>query len=181
MESQSWTQLSDWTELNLIHEGSSLRTPHLLIPSHLGVKILTNEFWRNTEVQTTAFCLLPAPFMCIHITSVMPDSLRPYGLPGSSGVLQARVLDSPGKCTGVGCHALLQGIFLTLGSNPCLMSPALTGEFFTTSTSWEMHLACPHLQPNLFPCWIQIHSFHPSSSKSLNLFQHQLKSLKSKV
>ena len=26
-------------------------------------------------------------------------------------------LDSPGKNTGVGCHALLQGIFLTQGSN----------------------------------------------------------------
>ena len=29
--------------------------------------------------------------------------------------------NSPGKNTGVGCHALLQGIFLTLGSNPCLL------------------------------------------------------------
>ena len=28
--------------------------------------------------------------------------------------------DSPGKNTGVGCHALLQGIFPTLGSNPGL-------------------------------------------------------------
>ena len=28
--------------------------------------------------------------------------------------------DSPGKNTGVGCHALLQGIFLTQGSNPNL-------------------------------------------------------------
>ena len=27
--------------------------------------------------------------------------------------------DSPGKNTGVGCHALLQGVFLTQGSNPC--------------------------------------------------------------
>ena len=27
--------------------------------------------------------------------------------------------DSPGKNTGVGCHALLQGIFLTQGSNLC--------------------------------------------------------------
>ena len=26
--------------------------------------------------------------------------------------------DSPGKNTGVGCHALLQGIFQTQGSNP---------------------------------------------------------------
>ena len=29
--------------------------------------------------------------------------------------------DSPGKDTGVGCHALLQGIFLTQGLNPRLL------------------------------------------------------------
>ena len=29
-------------------------------------------------------------------------------------------MDSPGKNTGVGCYALLQGIFPTQGSNPCL-------------------------------------------------------------
>ena len=29
--------------------------------------------------------------------------------------------DSPGKNTGVGCHALLQGIFLTQGLNRCLL------------------------------------------------------------
>ena len=29
--------------------------------------------------------------------------------------------DSPGKNTGVGCHALLQGIFLTQTSNPGLL------------------------------------------------------------
>ena len=29
--------------------------------------------------------------------------------------------DSPGKDTGVGCHAFLQGIFLTQGSNSCLL------------------------------------------------------------
>ena len=29
--------------------------------------------------------------------------------------------DSPGKNTGMGCHALLQGIFLTQGSNPYLL------------------------------------------------------------
>ena len=41
---------------------------------------------------------------------------RDYSLPGSSvhG-------DSPGKNTGVGCHALLQGIFPTQGSNPGLL------------------------------------------------------------
>ena len=44
--------------------------------------------------------------------------------------------DSPGKNTGVGCHALLQEIFLTQGSN--LRLPlTLAGGFFTTSTTWE--------------------------------------------
>ena len=38
----------------------------------------------------------------------------------------------------MGCHALLQGIFQTQGSNPHLMSPALAGGwFFTTSAIWE--------------------------------------------
>ena len=50
--------------------------------------------------------------------SVVSDSLQPH-------VLQpARLLcpwDSPGKNTGMGCHALLQGIFLTQGLNPCLL------------------------------------------------------------
>ena len=59
----------------------------------------------------------------------MSDSLRSYGLQ------LARLLcpwDSPGKNTGVGCHALIQVIFLTQGSN---LSPVLTGRFFTT---WEV-------------------------------------------
>ena len=44
--------------------------------------------------------------------------------------------DSPGRSTEVGCPALLQGIFLTQGSNPplCLL---LVGGFFTTSAIWD--------------------------------------------
>ena len=34
-------------------------------------------------------------------------------------------MDSSGRITGVDFNALLQGIFLTQGSNPCLKSPAL--------------------------------------------------------
>ena len=48
--------------------------------------------------------------------------------------------DSPGKNTGVGCHALLQGTLLTRRSNPCLMSPALADRFFTTNATWEAQL-----------------------------------------
>ena len=45
--------------------------------------------------------------------------------------------DSPGKNTGVGCHALLQGIFPKQGLNPCLLycRPIL---YFLT------HLGNPH-------------------------------------
>ena len=45
----------------------------------------------------------------------------------------------PGKNIGVGCHFLLQGIFLTdPGIKPTsLTSPALAGRFFTTSATWK--------------------------------------------
>ena len=40
------------------------------------------------------------------------------------------------KNIGVDCHALLQGIFLTQGSNPRLfISPVLAGGFFTTTVT----------------------------------------------
>jgi len=38
-------------------------------------------------------------------------------------------MEFPRQDTGVGCHFLLQGIFLIQGSDPA--SPALAGEFFT--------------------------------------------------
>ena len=44
-----------------------------------------------------------------------------------------------GKNTAVGCHVLLQEIFLTQGSHWDLMSPTLAGGFFTISTTWEAH------------------------------------------
>ena len=43
--------------------------------------------------------------------------------------------DSPGKNTGVCCHALLQGIFPHPGIELVSHSPALAGGFFTTSTT----------------------------------------------
>ena len=60
----------------------------------------------------------PAPYVCAcSVTSVLSNSLWPYGL------LPTRLLcsqDSSGKNTGVGCHALLQGIFPIQGLNPHL-------------------------------------------------------------
>ena len=58
--------------------------------------ILCNTSW-------VPCCALP-----FSVTLVTFSSLCPYEL------------DSPGKKTVVGCHVLLQGIFLTQGSNLCL-------------------------------------------------------------
>ena len=54
---------------------------------------------------------------------------------------------SPGKNTGMGCHTLLQGIFLTQGLNlPLLCLLHWQAMFFTTSATGE----APHLSKNLF-------------------------------
>ena len=61
--------------------------------------------------------------------------LQPHGLQS------ARLLcpwDSPGKNTGVGYHALLQGNLSISGiKHMSLMSPVLADEFFTTGANWE--------------------------------------------
>ena len=47
---------------------------------------------------------------------------------------------SPGKNTGMGCRALLQGVFLTKESHPHLLClPALAGRFFIPGTTWKAH------------------------------------------
>ena len=53
--------------------------------------------------------------------------------------------DSPGKKTGVGCHALLHGIFLTWGLNPLL----LHCRFFTRWATWEAQSSC-HTTTNFY-------------------------------
>ena len=58
---------------------------------------------------------IPSKSVCVCTHSVVSDSLRPHA--------PARLLcpwDSPGKDTGVGCHALPQGIFPTQRLNPGL-------------------------------------------------------------
>ena len=60
-------------------------------------------------------CLL---YACMLSCSVESHSLWVHGL------YPARLLcpwNSPGKNTGVGCHSFLQVIFVTQGSNPCLL------------------------------------------------------------
>jgi len=64
-------------------------------------------------------------YICCSVTKLCLTLLRPHGLQ------LARFLcpgDFPSKNTGVGCHFLLQGLFLTQGSTHI----SCTGRFFAT-------------------------------------------------
>ena len=76
--------------------------------------------WRNSVSLPSSHSSHLYVLLCVlcSVASVVSDSLRPYRLPST------RLLcpwDSPGKNTGEGCHALLQGIFPTQGLNQHLL------------------------------------------------------------
>ena len=77
----------------------------------------------------THVCML----LCHH--SVMPDSETPMDC---SPTRLLRPWDSPGKSTGVGCHALLQGDLPDAGITP--ESLALGGGFFTPEPAGKPYL-----------------------------------------
>ena len=106
----------------------SLTCLRCLIPIHLSNP--QESAWASNSDQLPWCCCC-----CCLVTSVVSDPMQPYAL------LPTRLLcpwDSLDKSTGVGCRALLQRIFAMQGWNPhlfCLMFPALTGRFFTTSAT----------------------------------------------
>ena len=72
-------------------------------------------YWTSSGTDITSYS---SSLVCVPSRSIMSDSLWPHGLQ------LTRLLcpwDSPGKNAGVGCHALLQEIFLTQGLNPGLL------------------------------------------------------------
>ena len=77
----------------------------------------------NTEV---TLCMLSC-FSCVQL----------FAAPQAVAHQAHLSMESPGKNTGGGGHALLQGIFLTQGSNLSLKPPALAGRFFITSATLE--------------------------------------------
>ena len=74
-------------------------------------------------------CIYTYAMLCLITQCSTICNPMDYSLPGSSvhG-------DSPDKITGVGCHALLQGIFPTQGSNPCLLCLLHSDRLFTAET-----------------------------------------------
>ena len=90
--------------------------------------------WRNA---CAALCLPDTTadvYICV--CSVVSNSLRPHGL-SPTRLLCPR--DSPGKNAGLGCHALLQGIFPTWGLNLHLLCLLRWQGVFTSSATWEAH------------------------------------------
>ena len=74
--------------------------------------------------------------------------------------------DFSGKNTRVGCHFLLQGIFLTQGSNPCLLH-------WQADSLPLSHLGSPYKRLTAFQSWAQIIIFIqiPKEIISVNSFQ----------
>ena len=76
----------------------------------------------------TAEVLYHLKCSCVFSCSVVANSLWPHELQPT----KVRG-DSPGKNTGMGCHALLQGIIPTQGLDP----PCISGGFFTNWATRE--------------------------------------------
>ena len=112
----------------------------------------------------------------------MSDSSRPHGL---QSIRLLRPWDSPGKRTGVGCHCLLQEIFLTQGSNPGLphcrqtlhpLSPqgSLTRKAWVKAAHAQL---CRKRQPGdrgpdkpfLIHSWVSVHSKGPRTGSPASL------------
>ena len=110
---------------------------------------------------------------CCLVTSVMPDSVRPYGLQ------PARILypwDSPSKNTGVGCHALLQGNLLNQWIKP--RSPALQADSLLLSHQGihiRLYMQCLLYIRNYAKPWIWI------ISKADRVLQHRVASAMAEV
>ena len=108
--------------------------PAFLLCSSVGMKGLLGEGpwgaqvmlhprtpWRVTAPGSWAACRVAQSQLSASTLVCVPAKLLRWC---PTLLLPARPLcpwDSPGKNTGVGCHALLQGIFPTQGSNPSLL------------------------------------------------------------
>ena len=100
----------------MLTKGTRARNPRL--PTIDPGNSLTTQKRPSLEGQqaTLPFSSRTILVLCL-VTQLCPTLLHHMGCspPGYSP------RDSPGKNTGVGCHALLQGIFPTQGSNPGLL------------------------------------------------------------
>ena len=83
--------------------------PLTYLPAHPSIYPIYLQYFLSVYhlLSGCAKSLQSCPTVCNHGLQPMDRLLCPW--------------DSPGKNTGVGCRALLQGIFSTQGLNPCLL------------------------------------------------------------
>ena len=114
---------------NILHKGHSLsvsqdfpwvKTSHLFFPVHEHLVCIPGSFlllmwqqemWHGWRGLTSDRCVCSVVQSCLILCDRMDCSLPGWSVRG----------DSLGKNTGVGCHALLQGIFPTQESNWSLL------------------------------------------------------------
>ena len=103
----------------------------------------------------TEYLLICYMLRLLPVCSVVLDPLQPHGLS------PARLLclwDSLGKNTGVGCHVLLQGIFLTQGLNSSLLHWQEDSLPLSHQATWEAPISYIYVlyvtYPNKEGLWI---------------------------
>ena len=97
----------------------------------------SKQVWPNTRCLELSY-YIDAYSLC----GCMPSHFSCVWLFVTIWTVSCRLLcpwDSPGKNTGVDCHALLQGIFPTQVRNLSPLCLPHLGSFFITSTTWEVH------------------------------------------
>ena len=108
----------DWTGQVLCSIDIHRNISYLACASFNVTDILSIKRWGSIilPVNLSGGLLIIAGLLCLVTQSCLTLCDPMDCSPASSSVHG----DSPGKNTGVGCHAILQGIFLTQGSNPGL-------------------------------------------------------------
>ena len=108
-------------------------SPHVCTPMH-NQEHTTTRIRRFTHAQTqehTHTCCVLSPFSRVRLCATRWTSASSrFFSPG----------DSPGKNTGVGCHALRQRIFLAQGSNLRLLH---CRQILYRWATWEAHITPP--------------------------------------
>ena len=100
---------SERIHLNVHSISAEAFLPHVSLPAHQYLFF----WWLNKII-----------YVYTHTHVYVCCLFSPVRLFVTYGLYPTRLLcpwDSPGKNIGVGCHALLLGIFLTQGLNPCLL------------------------------------------------------------
>ena len=88
------------------------------------------NWWEKSEVINRTILIIVS--VCVWVSRlVVSNSLQPHGLYPTRALCP---WNSPGKTTGVGCHSLLQEIFLTRDQTQVSW---ISGRFFTIWTTRE--------------------------------------------